>query len=238
MHRTRTAVVFAALALLGLMACTGTAPVASTAPSSAPSVAPSTVATVPATASASLVTATLTPAVTIPVVAASASAVLASPTVPPKPSTAPSPSGSGGTVTPNVIDPCKLLTTQQASDVNKIKYPPGVVHSFRNGTGVECVWRTPGASVVVQVLIAPDAGDAAAAYAEAEAMAMGFNVTDVPNFADKAAIARAPAGLGATTGGIYVREGTTFFDIVYLNGTPPTDDQLKFAATLVLGHLP
>ena len=40
------------------------------------------------------------------------------------------------------------------------------------------------------------------------------------------------------TGGIYVRDGSTFFDVVYLNGTVPTDDQLKYYATLILGELP
>ena len=57
------------------------------------------------------------------------------------------------------------------------------------------------------------------------------------DFADEAAIVRA-SGAGLTTGGIYAREGSTFFDVVYLNGTIPSDDQLKGSATFVLGALP
>jgi hypothetical protein len=129
------------------------------------------------------------------------------------------------------------LTTKQASDVNKVSYPAGVAHAHL-GSGVECVWQTKTASVVVQVVVAPNTEDAAAAYAEAAALAHGFQVTEVPNFADKAAIARAPVFNGLSTGGIYVRDGTTFFDIVYVRGTVPTDNELKFAATLVLGNLP
>jgi len=54
--------------------------------------------------------------------------------------------------------------------------------------------------------------------------------------ASSCVVARAPAGT-VTTGGIYVREADTFFDIIYLNGTPPSNAQLKLTATIVLGAL-
>jgi len=101
---------------------------------------------------------------------------------------------------------------------------------------VECVWQSssPHASITVQVAALPNVSEAQVAYQEAVA-SQHFAVTDVPNFADKAAIVRAPS---ASTGGIYVREGRLFYDVVYLNGTTPTDDELKLAATIVLGGLP
>jgi hypothetical protein len=102
---------------------------------------------------------------------------------------------------------------------------------------VECVWQSssPHASITVQVAFLPNVSEAQAAYAEAVA-SQNFAVKDVPNFADKAAIVRAP-GI-ANTGGIYVREGSLFFDVVYVRGAAPTDGQLKLAAEIVLGGLP
>jgi hypothetical protein len=79
--------------------------------------------------------------------------------------------------------------------------------------------------------------EAQIAFAEAQAQVIGAQIEKLSGFADDAAIARA-SGAGLSTGGIYVRDGSTFFDVVYLNGTVPTDDQLKGYATIILGNLP
>jgi hypothetical protein len=146
--------------------------------------------------------------------------------------------GTGGSNSPLALDPCQLLTTEQASAVNVITYAAGVSHVMGSG-GVECVWqsKSPPASVTVQVAVFPSVSEAEIAYAEQTAGQNGFAVEPLTGFADDAAIARA-SGAGLSTGGIYVRDGSTFFDVVYLNGTAPTDDQLKGFATTILGELP
>jgi hypothetical protein len=156
------------------------------------------------------------------------------------PSASPSPLGGGpsGSNSALTIDPCSLLTLDQASAVNGLTYPAGTLHDLGNG-GAECVWQTnaPPASVVVQVGQFPGVSEAQIAFAEAQAEVIGAQIEKLSGFADDAAIARASAA-GLSTGGIYVRDGSTFFDIVYLNGTVPTDDQLKGYATIILGNLP
>jgi hypothetical protein len=135
------------------------------------------------------------------------------------------------------INPCKLLSDAQVTQVNGIAYGPGTVHNLPTGA-VQCTWMNDAshASVVIQVAKLPSATAADQAYAAAEAELNNFTVVQVASFADAAIIARAPAGT-VTTGGIYVREADTFFDIVYLNGTPPSNAQLKLTATIVLGAL-
>ena len=155
------------------------------------------------------------------------------------PTAVPSPSGSAGLASlPPGFNACTLLTDAQASAINGSSYPPGVNHLLNTGF-IECVWQTPTppSSITVQVLSTSGDTSAQEAYAKAEASVHGFSLTPVPNFADEAEIARAPAGT-ANTGGIYVREGSIFFDVVYLGGTAPSDGALQGAATLVLGNLP
>lgn len=154
------------------------------------------------------------------------------------PTSVPSPSGSAALMPlPPGFNACTLLTDAQASAVNASNYPPGVNHLLNSGF-IECVWQspTPPSSITVQVL--STSGDTAAqeAYANAEASVHGFALTPVTGVGDEAEIARAPAGVN--TGGIYVRKGSMFFDVVYLGGTTPPDAALTTAATLVLGNLP
>jgi hypothetical protein len=210
-----------ALALLGsaLAACGGTTPATgSPVPTSAPSATPTSAVQ------------TLQPS----------AATSATPTAAATSSASPTPLGGGptGSNPPLSIDPCTLLTTDQASAVNGSAYPAGVSHVMGSGS-VECVWQTstPPSSVVVQVGQFPNVTDAQVAYAKAQALLNGAQLEQLTGFADDAVIARG-SGAGMTTGGIYVREGSTFFDVVYLNGTVPTDDQLKYYATLILGELP
>jgi hypothetical protein len=152
------------------------------------------------------------------------------------PTQAPPVAGSESPAAKVTIDPCKLLSDARASAVNGVAYPAGVAHSMSNG-GAECVWQnaTAHASVVVQVANWPSVSEAQVAYTEGLAAAKGFALSHVSGIGDKAVIARAP---GNFTGGIYVRDGTTFFDVVFLAGTPPTDGRLKTTALLVLGALP
>lgn len=171
----------------------------------------------------SSLTSTITPATASPSATPSAT-----------PTPAP-PAGGSQSAAPVAIHPCALLSSAQAGMVNGVSYGAGVEHPMSNG-GVECVWQnaTVHASVTVQVVVWPSASEADAAYAEALAAAQGFSLVEVPGFADHATIARA----GTLTGGIYVREGSIFFDVVYLRGAAPSPGQLKLTAELVLGGLP
>ena len=185
-------------------------------------------------------TATGTPVTGTPVTGGGASATVSTPapTATPTPTPVPSPSGSAGLAPlPSGFSACTLLTDAQASAVNGSSYPPGV-NSVVNGGFIQCVWQTatPPSSVTVQVLSTSGDTSAQEAYTKAEAAAHGFILTPVANFADEAEIARAPGTVLA--GGIYVREGSIFFDVVYVGGTPPSDALLKGTATFVLGNLP
>jgi len=178
------------------------------------------------------------PAATLGVSGPTASQVQATPTATATatPSPAPSTSASLGPI-PSGFDPCTLLSDQEASAVNGVTYGDGVMHVLNLGF-VDCVWQSPaGGSVVVQLLQAPSADLAQEAYVEAQATLHGFTLTTLSGFADEAVIARAPGGT-VSTGGIYVRDGSTYFDVVYVGGTAPSDGALQLAATLVLGALP
>jgi len=91
--------------------------------------------------------------------------------------------------------------------------------------------------VTVQVLYAPEISEAQIAYTEAQALLKGASVTKLSGTFDEAVIARVTV-LGHQTGGIYVRQESTFFDVVFVGGTPPSDGQLVVSALLVLGAIP
>jgi len=155
------------------------------------------------------------------------------------PTAVPSPSGPAALASlPPGFDACTLLTGDQVTAVNGSKYPAGVNHLL-NGGFVECVWqtRTPPSSITLQVLATSGDTSAQEAYANAEAAVHGFSLVTVPGVGDEAEIARAPAGT-ANSGGIYVRRGNIFFDVVYVAGTGATDAALMLAATEVLANLP
>jgi hypothetical protein len=164
------------------------------------------------------------------------------------------PSASGASASPSAkasagpVHACALLTDAEASQVNGATYGPGVEHAGASGAvpGSEtspppsslCVWQNaaPIASVTVEVVIDANADAANARLAALRASLASFSITDLTDFADGGFIARSTNILA--TGGIYVREGTTFLDIVYLLGTAPDDNALRHAATLALGRLP
>jgi Protein of unknown function (DUF3558) len=145
---------------------------------------------------------------------------------------------SGGSAIPTSTDPCQLLTNDQAGQVNGETYGDGVGHTVK-GVFKLCVWQNTSAhsSVTVELVVAPGVTQAEQDYAEAQALNHGFSVENLTDVGDAAAIARAPANI-VKTGGIYVRKGVTFFDVVYLSGTVPTDDQLKATANIILPELP
>jgi hypothetical protein len=146
------------------------------------------------------------------------------------------PGGGGPTPTPGPIDPCTLLTQQQASTLASSAVAAGV-------SGSAAAIRTcdfNGGNVFV-VLGLVQAADTATAQqfksgAEAAVLPHASSHESLPTFADGADIIRL-ARAGTTVNSIYVVDRTNFFSIGCTNASP-SDNALKFAATLILGALP
>jgi hypothetical protein len=221
----RTALVLLAV---GLAACTTST--ASGSPASSAAVVPPSIALVP------------------PSVAASPSeAPSDNPSGPP-------PSYSDATAVPTDIDPCQLITAEEAGTLVGTTFGAGE-ESTTEGNARICTYGAQTKNVfIVEVAIAPDEAtakaDEAAAQAELQSKAnqlpaVGLAVTQLPDFAPgaDAALMGGSMSLGGTTIGasaIYVLRGTTFFGFsdVALNQAPPTADAMKAEAMTVLGRLP
>ncbi len=161
-----------------------------------------------------------------------------SPTPHPGATPTPTPGGGGGpTATPGTIDPCSLLTQQEASTLEGgVAVGPGTP----GGAGVArlCVYsdESTHTSVTVGVAQTPSAADAEAALADEQHDLTGFVITQLPKFADGGLLARkSEATLDAA--GQYARDGATFFFVTGSNPAP-SDGALNVAALLVLGSLP
>ncbi len=146
-----------------------------------------------------------------------------------------------------VLDPCGLLTADEASQVNGASYGAGVAHPLQASAfpglettapaSAECVWQEPGhASVTLQVVADASPAAASARLGALKSSLKTFAVSDLASFADGAFIARTTSSI--STGGIYAIDGSTLFDIVYLQGSAPDNAALQHWAILVLGSLP
>ena len=147
------------------------------------------------------------------------------------------------------IDPCRLLTLEQASALNGVPYKGGDAQTLTNGLSV-CSWDNADAPATVEVGFSfwPSAAAAQVAYdaALASASAGGLTVTPVAGLADGAAITRQTPTPNATGAGnlfsgadnIFVLRDALFLMVGYYNGAAPTDTALEAAASLVLGELP
>jgi hypothetical protein len=228
-RRTRRAlpsVVFALLFVLTGCGSTPSSPSASSPAATNPSAASTTAA---ATASGQPSSSTTAPASASPASSATSAATA---------------QVSGG-----ALHACALLTAAQAGQVNGATYAAGQEHAGAAGPvpGQEttapassiCVWQGPSAhaSLTVQEVSDASPASAQARLATMKGTLQGFTVSDLTGFADAAFIARSPQG-GISTGGIYAVHGSIFFDVVYLQGTAPSDSALEQAGTAVLGNLP
>jgi hypothetical protein len=218
------------LAVCVVAGCAGGAGSSPSAPASQPSAAPQSVIP-PASASPSGA-----PGSSSPTSAATESAGPAG--------SAPGPTSSGGI---GGLHACSLLTVGQASQLNGVSYGSGVEHQLSAGAvpGVEtaapksseCVWQASGkGSVTLQVVADSSPAGADARLGTLKATLKGFAITSLSGFANGAFIARSKAAL--STGGIYAVDGSTFFDLVYLQGTTPGDSALQQSATTIMGSLP
>lgn len=208
----------------------------SSASSPTPSSAPATVAPVPASVAVSVGPSEST----APSESASSSEVAVLP--------------SGPSAVPTSIDPCTLISADEAGTLAGATFGPGK-ESETSGHVRSCVYGAQTKTVfTVVVAIAPDEATAKAQEAAAQAQlsaaaakdaGIAMAVTQVPNFAagaDAVLFGASKSIAGHTIGGraIYVLRGTTFFgfsDLV-LDGTIPSVDAVTQEAMTVLTRLP
>lgn len=232
-HRPRPRGATVALALvagLGLAACTSastgsTAPAASLAASPAPTSAASSA-----------------PLASAPTANASGSA---------------SPSGqavmasNGPTAVPTAIDPCQLISAQEAGQLTGAAYGPGIDVTTSKHARI-CTYGANTKNVFqVIVAVAPDVATAKAAEASEEAdlqanaarINAGLTVTQMPGFApgvDAAMLVIKPNSIGVAGRSMMVLKGAVYFgfsDLV-VGGAAPSADAMKAEAMTALARLP
>jgi hypothetical protein len=151
------------------------------------------------------------------------------------------------------IDPCQLITADEAGKLVGAKFGAGRESTAASGVKL-CAYSAPGPNIfTVQVAIAPDEATAKAAEAATEQdldnQAAGnggikLAVTKLPNFqANTDAVllegaAQSPIALDARA--IYLLRGTSFFGFsdIAVGGKAPTADAMKQQATTTLAKLP
>jgi hypothetical protein len=167
------------------------------------------------------------------------SAVVATPTPPPNTSPSaepsPSPAGGGASAPPVALDPCSLLTADEASTTMGMKLGAGVSTSLDPGR--VCTFKS--GTSELRLILAPKAPDAATAKAywdeERAQVPSEVKVTDLPDF-DRAAYGSASVA-GQSLSALFVIDGTQFFDLYC--GFPACDQTKSLAAArLIAGRLP
>ena len=155
------------------------------------------------------------------------------------------------------IDPCQLITADEASQLTGVKFGAGK-ESVSDKNVKSCNYAGAGANLfTVEVAVAPDEATAKAAEDDARATLqeqsqksanIGLKVTELPGFApdiasgiDAAMLeggATSPIQFGARA--MFVLKGTIFFgfDDVAVGGQPPSADAMQNQARTVLGKLP
>ena len=180
----------------------------------------------------------------------------------------PSPTAGGGSLssppkaTPTAVavslDPCQLVTSQEASALTGAAYGAGREDQYSGG-GKGCVYGYQTLNVfMVIVAQAADAGTAKAEWTQEQSRAqsallqlggsaatVNINFNDVSNLtgADMAAVGTGIATVSGHTfsaSAIYVLKGATFFnfsDLVYGHAAPSVT-AMETQATTVLGRVP
>ena len=156
---------------------------------------------------------------------------------PAAPSPASTNGGPGGSPTPGPIDPCSLLTADEASTAVGAKLGAGV--SSQLDPDRVCTWKA--GTTEVKIILAPPAPDAATAQAywdaERAQVPAGVTIDDIsgPGF-DRAAYGTGGQA-GFSVSAMFVIHGTTFFDF-YCGLKACTEIASATAATLIVGRLP
>jgi hypothetical protein len=148
---------------------------------------------------------------------------------------------------PTTLDPCQLVTQQEASQLAGTTYGAGV-KSTTQGNGNICTYGGQTTNVF-EVIVgqAPDVATAQAGKAEAEQMiasaaGKGVTFTELPTLADGAAYyvgAVSISGVSINASAIYVLKGTVFFGFSDEALAPtPTLAAMETQVNTILGRLP
>ena len=151
------------------------------------------------------------------------------------------------------LDPCQVITSQEASTLAGATFGAGVESTTQDGGGKICTYGANTTNVfMVEVAQAADVATAQAAKASfisdleanmAQLAAGGLNVTELPNLGDGATMGIVALNIAGETingGAIGVLKGTIFFGFSDLvrNGPAPTAATLQSEAQTILGTLP
>ena len=158
---------------------------------------------------------------------------------------------SGPTAVPTALDPCQLITSQEAGRLASTSFGAGKEEKL-SGNSKMCTYGYQTKNVFeVIVAVAPDVATAKKQEASAEAdlqanaakLNQGLTITKLPGFtsdSDAVLLELKPNSIGVSGRAIYVLRGTVFFgfsDLVLL-GSAPSADAMKAEAMTVLGRLP
>jgi hypothetical protein len=151
------------------------------------------------------------------------------------------------------IDPCQLITQQEASSLVGVAFGAGKAETDANHLK-RCSYAGPGPNIfMVEVAVAPDEATAKAAEAQAQAdlasqskdqAGVTLHVTQLPGFADNtdAAILEGSAAspIAVDARAMLLLRGVDFvaFSDVAIGGKAPSQDAMKSQANTVLGKLP
>ncbi len=142
---------------------------------------------------------------------------------------------AGGSPTPGPIDPCSLLTQDEASTAVGTKLGAGAASVA--GPDRVCTWKV--GTTEVKLFLAPPAPDAGTAQAYWDAatpqVPKGVTFATVPGF-DRAAYGSGAAS-GFSVSALFVIKGAQFFDF-YCGLTACTEPASVVAANAIVGRLP
>lgn len=149
---------------------------------------------------------------------------------------------------PTALDPCQLVTSQEASQLSGGSFGAGV-EGTTSGNGKTCVYGGNTLNVFnVIVGQTPDVATAQAGKAEAQAALQklatkGVQITQLPSLGDGGVYMSGGGTISGATiniSAIYVLKGTVFFGFsdLLLGRPAPTSDAMQAQAQTVLGRLP
>ena len=165
---------------------------------------------------------------------ASATPTTPSPTPEPSVTTEPSPSDADAQATPGTIDPCTLLTQNEASGYIGAKLGPGTLETITPDK--VCTWAK--GTTKLKIFLAPPTDPVAAkAYYDAHKSEIppGAVITEYPNLYNGSLIAKAALPFG-TVSGIFVLDGNHFYEL-YCEVPACSDQNLMDGAGVIHGRL-
>ncbi len=168
------------------------------------------------------------------------------------PTTASTPAAASSQLVTTSLDPCTLISNQEASTLTGASFGQGEEGSTPQGLKT-CTYGANTMNIfTIDVVQASDVSaaqaDKAQFLADLQANAQqlasqGLNVTQLPDFADGAVKASADVsagGISVSANAFGFLKGTIFFGFsdVAVGGTAPSDAAMQAEASTVLGRLP